>query len=41
MAEDDKNDLIVKDITKKVNGGTRGLAERQALFKKVIKKLKG
>ncbi|QDF28502.1 glycoside hydrolase family 19 protein [Halarcobacter anaerophilus] len=40
MAENDKNDLIVKYITKKVNGGTRGLAERQALFKKVIKELK-
>ncbi|WP_258239498.1 glycoside hydrolase family 19 protein, partial [Arcobacter sp. LA11] len=41
LSEEVKNDLIVKSVTKKVNGGTRGLVGRQELFKKIIKKVKG
>lgn len=35
-----KDDLIVKRVTKKVNGGYRGLAERQKLFQKIKKEMK-
>ena len=35
-----KDDLIVKRVTKKVNGGYRALAERQKLFQKIKKEMK-
>lgn len=35
MSEAQKDDEVVRRITKIVNGGARGLSERQQLFKKI------